>query len=280
MSLPTFIVIGPGKTGTTWLYKCLKEHPQVGLARGTKETLFFNHNYNKGLGWYEKFFEGLDGCAIGEVSNDYFFSPDAPARIAADLPDVKLITMLRNPIDRIISMYRFNMRNGNFRAWHGREDVNLAETLDTVPGMLEMNRYQKYLGNYLRCFPKDRIFVGLFDDIRSSPEILVSDIYKFIGVDPDFHPRSLRERVLPASKARFGRDLSYAKRISKWLRTREFHSVLTWAKTSPLILNILTKPAIDRVDVSEETREKLRQTFDPHIRFVEKLVGRNLGHWK
>lgn len=281
MSLPTFIVIGPGKTGTTWLYKCLLEHPEIGLAKGTKETLFFNHNYEKGLAWYERFFDGMTNVrATGEISNDYFFSEEAPERIAAAIPGVKLITMLRNPIDRIVSMYKFNIRNGNFRAWHGHERVALETTLDTVPGMLEQNRYQKYLDNYLRHFPREQIYVGLFDDIKTSPETLVREIYSFIGVDPNFQPPSLREHVLPASQARFGKDLGYAKRIGEWLRSWELHSLLTWAKTNPLVLKILTKPATEKTEISAETRQKLRTIFDPHVRFVEHLVGRDLEHWK
>lgn len=281
MSLPTFIVIGPGKTGTTWLYKCLLEHPEIGLARGTKETLFFNHNYDRGLAWYEKFFDGLNGKrAIGEISNDYFYSKEAPARIAKNLPDVRLITMLRNPADRIVSMYQWNIRNGNFREWHGRKHVQLEETLTSVPAMLETNRYGTYLENYLRHFPRERLFVGLFDDIQAAPEDLLREVYSFVGVDPDFRPASLRERVLPASQARFGKDLSYAKRIGGWLRAWGLHSLLTWAKTNSLVLAVLTKPANHRAEISPETREELRQIFDSHIRFVERLVNRSLEHWR
>ncbi len=113
MTLPNFIVIGPGKTGTTWLYQCLAAHPGIKLARNTKETVFFADYYDRGLGWYEKFFEGLDGAAaIGEVSNTYFFTPEAPARIAAAVPKVKLIAFLRNPVERVVSLYLFRLRNG------------------------------------------------------------------------------------------------------------------------------------------------------------------------
>jgi Sulfotransferase domain len=281
MPLPTFIVIGPGKTGTTWLYRCLLEHPEIGLAKGTKETLFFNHNYDKGLLWYEKFFDGLGKKrAIGEISNDYFFSSEAPKRIATALPGIKLITILRNPVDRIVSMYQFNIRNGNFRKWYGDRQAKLEETLDDVKGMRSQNRYREHLENYLRHFPREQIYVGLFDDITSSPEMLISEIYSFIGVDSDFRPKSLRERVLPASQARFGKDLSYAKRIARWLRSWQLHALLTWAKTNPIVLRVLTKPTTDKIEISKEAREKLRTEFDPHIRFVENLVGRNLEHWK
>lgn len=280
MPLPTFIVIGPGKSGSTWLYKCLKEHPEIRLAKDTKETLFFNHNYNKGLGWYEKFFDGLDGRAIGEVSNDYFFSPDAPARIAADLPDVRLITMLRNPIDRLISMYHWNLRNGNFRKWFGDAPVTLDEAIETVPDMLQWNRYRQYLDNYLRCFRGDQIFVALYDDIKHSPEVLIREIYAFLRVDPNFVPSSLNSRFLSASEARFGKNLYFAKRFGRWLRKREFYRLLTWCKTNPIILKLLTKPVTTETEVSDETRARLRTIFDPHIRFVEKLVGRNLEHWR
>jgi len=95
--LPNFIVIGPGRSGTTWLYNALREHPEIGMA-STKETCYFDAFYHKGLGWYADFFKSYNGRkAIGEVSNTYIFSPLAARRIAELNPNIRIISPLRNP---------------------------------------------------------------------------------------------------------------------------------------------------------------------------------------
>ena len=89
--LPNFIVIGPGKSGTSWLYHILGQHPQVCMS-SAKETLYFEDYYSKGREWYQKFFRQCKAPgvphAIGEISNTYIFSPLAATRIAHDFPQM------------------------------------------------------------------------------------------------------------------------------------------------------------------------------------------------
>jgi sulfotransferase family protein len=275
MTLPNFIVIGPGKTGTTWLYECLKAHPEIALARNTKETVFFADYYDRGLGWYEKFFDGLDAKAVGEVSNTYFFTPDAPARIARDLPQVKLIAFLRNPVERIQSLYLFRLRNGLVKG-------SLEDAIAADPKMVEQNFFDEHLARYLALFPREHLFVALFDDLRRDPQGLLRQIYNFLGVDPDFVPPSARERVLEASAPRNAGLFHLLKRFALWLRRNDFHRLLSWAKTNPLVMKTLTRPvaAADKPVVAPETRAKLAAIYQPHIVKTEALIGRDLGAWR
>jgi hypothetical protein len=272
MTRPNFIVIGPGKTGTTWLYECLKAHPQIALARDTKETVFFADYYDRGLGWYEKFFDGLTAPARGEVSNTYFFTPEAPARIAQDLPGVKLIAFLRDPVERIQSLYLFRLRNGLVKG-------SLEDAIAADPAMVAQNFFDEHLARWLAAFPREQLFVALFDDLKRDPKGLLRDIYAFLGVDPDFVPPAAQERVLEASAPRSAGLFHLLKRFALWLRRNDFHRALSWAKTNPLVMKALTRRVADKPAISDETRARLRDIYRPHVIATEELIKRDLGAW-
>src|ERR1700730_8549447 len=100
--LPNFIGIGAPKAGTTWLFLCLKEHPQIFVAE-RKETNFFDYNNAENrLPEYEEHFANSSGFeAVGEISTRYLTSTRAPERIRSVIPNVRLFVSLRNPIDQV-----------------------------------------------------------------------------------------------------------------------------------------------------------------------------------
>lgn len=273
MTLPNFVVIGPGKTGTTWLYDCLREHPQICLARHTKETVFFTEYYARGLAWYESFFRDCTG-AIGEVSNTYFFSAEAAARMAADIPDAKLIVFLRHPVERLVSYYLFQRRNG--RAMESLEDAIARD-----PELTAQNFFDDHLEPYLARFPRERIFVALHDDLVRDADGLLRDIYRFLGVDADFVPQSLAARPLAASAPRNRLLSRTAKRAATWLRRRDQHWLLGWGKNSALSRRLLTRRLRDEEAsvLSPQTRARLLDLYRPHMERTQRLIGRDLSAW-
>lgn len=275
MTLPSFIVIGPGKTGTTWLYRCLAAHPEIRLARGTKETVFFNEYYDRGISWYERFFEGCAGArAIGEVSNNYFHSPEAPRRIAEHIPHVKLIATIRNPVDRLFSAYHY------FQRWKANE--TFEEVVARNPRMVSNNYFDDILDRWLQFFPRERILVTLYDDVKNAPDRLLEEIYGFIGVDPGFRPAVIRERVLPPANPRSVRTFQFAKNMARWLRRNDMHGLLTWAKLNPLIVKAISKGDDPHKlkPLPADVRERYQAIYRPHVDRLEKIIGRDLSAWK
>lgn len=117
--LPDFVIIGAGKSGTTSLFEYVMEHPLV-RRPATKEVRYFSNRHDRGLGWYRAHFptrserSPIDGLRplTGEASPAYLSHPAVPERVARVLPDVRLVAVLRNPVDRAISAYHDHCKYG------------------------------------------------------------------------------------------------------------------------------------------------------------------------
>src|SRR5688572_14326389 len=110
--LPDFLIVGAMRSGTTSLHKYLQAHPDVFVASG-KEVHFFDRRYGRGLDWYRSRFAGVTTeRVVGEATPAYMYDENAIARIAHDLPDARLIVVLRNPVDRAYSHYWRNRSRG------------------------------------------------------------------------------------------------------------------------------------------------------------------------
>lgn len=140
--LPNYLVAGAQKSGTTSLWAYLSEHPNVEPPM-CKEMSFFDRNYQRGLNWYRMHFPlASDGPATtltGESTAYYMFHPLAPERIARTLPNVKIILMLRNPVDRAFSHYQLKVRRD-------REPLSFEEAIDAEEERLK-GEHKKLLAN-------------------------------------------------------------------------------------------------------------------------------------
>jgi hypothetical protein len=212
---PDFIMIGAQKAGTTSLYAWLTEHPDV-LAARRKEPQFFNRRMDTEpvrAYWLEfpsRFKIGVlrtlrrRPVVTGEASTLYLPDPRVPARVAELLPNVKLIAVLREPVDRAISNYWMEYHRGN-------EPLPLDEAMRQEPlrgepeidrvgardwsgqpvrawGYVTRSRYAEQLERWLQHFPREQLLVVEFDDLANDPLGVYRRVLDFIGVDPDVAP--------------------------------------------------------------------------------------------
>lgn len=203
-ALPSFIVIGAQKSGTTSLRGYIKQHPYVRMSFH-KEVHFFDRHYSEGVDWYRSQFPILrnkhSSIAIGESSPYYLVYPHAPRRIHALLPSAKLIAILRNPRERAISHYYHQVKKN-------RESLPIMQALlaeeDRISdGWKQMekdeyylptdHRYYSYkqrgiyvdqLKQYYEFFDKDNILVINSERLFSNPQNVLYDISIFLGIDP------------------------------------------------------------------------------------------------
>jgi len=195
MMLPTFIICGAQKGGTTALYDYLKEHPDICIPP-KKELHYFDLNYYRGVKWYEKQFKGCkknEINAIGEASPFYMYLEEVPERIHALLPDVKLIFILRNPIDRAYSHYWHEVKLGyeylSFEKAIEKEEERLAKGdlfskqhysyKDRGKYVIQLKRYRKY-------FPREQMLILVNEELRENPQYTMKKIFGFLGVDVSF----------------------------------------------------------------------------------------------
>lgn len=216
--LPNFLIIGAMRSGTTALTRYLDAHPDVYMAP-EKEVHFFDRHYDRGLGWYRSRFATANGQAsIGEATQTYMFLPEVMPVIARDLPDARLVAILRNPIDRAYSHYWMNRSMDTETRPPG---VALAEALDptrTEPPKfpyLDRGRYLTQLQRVCDHYPRERLHVLLFEDLVSRPEETFSTLCGFLGIDTSVRPENLGDPVNRHIEYRSLRLRNLSKRMPK-----------------------------------------------------------------
>jgi Sulfotransferase domain len=198
LRLPDFIIGGAPRSGTTWLYELLDRHPDVYMAKPLKpEPKFFLRDdlYAKGLSHYSQaWFAGAgDDEVAGEKSTDYLESAAAAARIARDLPRVKLVFILREPVDRAYSNYLWTKMNGleteSFETairLEAQRERELPERLRFTRPYSYFSRglYADLLAPYFKTFPRAQLLVVRYEDITERPAALAESLHRFLGVAP------------------------------------------------------------------------------------------------
>lgn len=196
--LPDFIIGGAPRAGTTWLYHLLDRHPDIYMAKPvTPEPKFFlvDELYNKGMDYYiDTWFSDVPEEKIcGEKSTNYLESPLAAARIHKHLPRVRLIFILRNPVDRAFSNYLWSKMNGMEKEdfttaldMEKKRELELPEKLKYARPHAYFSRglYAELLGPYFDLFPREQILCLRFEDIIICPELLTERLHSFLGVRP------------------------------------------------------------------------------------------------
>lgn len=270
---PNFIVIGPGKAGTSWLFQVFAAHPEI-CTSSAKETIFFDSEYHRGLNWYAKFFRRCDADqqphAVGEVSNTYIFSEEAPGRIREHFPEMKLLSTLRNPVERAFSHYLFERRNANVSG-------TFEEALQQRPDFLSRGCYNKHLTRYYDVFPAEQIKVLIYDDLKADNASFAGELFDFINVGPLPNPEILGKRVLGASEARNRLAAKFSVGAAHMIRAAGFPEVVTKIKNS-VVSKMLFKP-IDRENyptMRPETKLRLCDYFRDDVTALSERLERDL----
>jgi hypothetical protein len=250
--LPGFLITGGQRCGTTSMYRVLRAHPSVLPPVLHKGVHYFDTNYAKGLGWYRAHFPlaataraverrtGVPAQAF-ESSPYYMFHPLAAERIAADLPGVKLIVLLRDPVERAYSAHAHELARGyedqDFRTALDLEESRLAgeaERLAADPryhshshqhhAYVERGRYAVHLERLEKIFGRERIHVVDSHRFFTEPEPVYDGVLDFLGLPhtgyPPFERHNARPRVPLAEDLRARLDAHFApydERLEEWL---------------------------------------------------------------
>lgn len=199
MSLPNLIVIGAHKCGTTSLHRYLDEHPQIAMSR-TKELHFFvkEVNWDRGVDWYRSYFD-RSARVRGESSPSYTNYPTysgVPERMYSVVPKAKLIFMVRDPIDRIVSHFRMERARGD----RTRTLADAAMRHYRNPYVWQ-SRYWWQLRQFLDYFPLSRILIASQEELARDRRETMRRVFRFAGVDEEFESPAF-ERIWNTSAER------------------------------------------------------------------------------
>jgi hypothetical protein len=274
MSLPTFLGIGVPRAGTTWLHSLLTGHPDVCLPTQRKEVRFFDRHHERGLAWYERFFcppdEDRKYKAIGEISPQYFYCAECPSRIHADLPNTKLLVMLRHPVDRAYSNFGFVVQRKNYRG-------SFEEFVATRPNALESGFYSRYLDRYLRYFDRSQILALVFEEAVTDRGKAAGALADFLDLSVDKFPQSLN-RVNPSTVPRFRSLSSLAVRSGRKLRKRRLERVVDLGGRLGVRRLLTSGSRQDPLD--KKLRSRLSRPYEREFEVLESRLQIDLSCWR
>lgn len=269
-----FIFLGPSKTASTWIYEAIRPHPGL-FVPVTKDLYFFDKYYYKGIGWYESFFRGAPaGSLCGELSHDYFSSRIALQRIHAYNPNIKLICCLRNPFERAYSSYLHLVRVGLFSG-------SFAAALSELPFIVDEGRYYTNLKHILSLFDRESVLVLDFDELEASPDLFARRIFNFLGVDEEFVPDVLHQKINPARKARSTTVARIAKQAALLIRHLGFPNLLGRMKHSRLVNWVVYRPEADAAPAEPVTSpEYLVRLYNAELDKLSRLLNFDYSKWR
>jgi hypothetical protein len=191
--LPDFIIAGAQKSGTTSLHNYLARHRQVYLPMHPQELHFFDHDphFRQGMSYYQPFFEPAEAeqISLGQTSPLYIYDPKVPPRIVNVLPQVKLIFILRNPVDRAYSHYWHSVKKGY-------ESLSFEEALKTEPTRLKQDfesrrrysyvdrgYYCRQLERFLQHFAREQLLILLTEDLSQETAKIIDQCCDFLAIE-------------------------------------------------------------------------------------------------
>jgi hypothetical protein len=215
MTLPTFMIIGAHKGGTSALWRYLISHPDI-AAGSKKEIRFFDQHWDRGIVWYETHFRNIEAAKHVCEATPSMHVPEVPERIAAVFTNIKLIASLRNPGDRAHSHYWSQVTRGkrsdNF-------DRVVAQEIDEGRGkILEPGFYHAHLLRFEEHLPNAPLHVTFLEDLAADPIAIFAALCEFLAVDPTVCPSVVGERVNAYQAYRSVRVRNAVKGLPKPLR--------------------------------------------------------------
>jgi Sulfotransferase family len=293
MTLPNFLIIGAAKAGTTALHTYLQQHPQVYMTPD-KETNFFafegeNLNFQgpgdkeinqfsiTNLESYRAEFQNVSHeKAIGEACPLYLYHAKAPKRIHSYIPNVRLIAILRHPVDRAYANFLHIIRDDRepcrdfFQALQ-QEKKRIEENWEWFWHYIQLGYYATQLQRYYEKFDRDRIRVYLYEDLCQNPLALMQDSFRFLDIDDRFIPNM----TIRPNKSGMPKNLLFHQLLTK---PNPIKSLLKPLFPSHLRQKIqhqnLTTPKI-----SSEARSLLIDLYREDIIKCQDLIDRDLSGW-
>ena len=299
MKLPNFLIVGAAKSGTTALYRYIKQHPNIYMP-SRKEPHYFSFTektkQTNGPGdyvrtaitdfhQYQSLFNNADSFpAVGEASPTYLYIPGTAERIYSIIPDTKIIAILRHPAERAFSAYMHLVRDGyekslDFEDALAKESERIKQNWGPIWHYTKSGYYYEQLERYYEIFNHQKIKVIIYDDFKKHPEDVIKSIFKFLEINEFFEPdMSAKPNVSGLPRSKFAQSvISYFFDHDNPIRNLSrviFPEEVRWKFTSNIRNNNLLHHSL-----SLETRHNLIDLFHDDILKLQNLINCDLSNW-
>lgn len=273
--LPTFVLVGAMKCGTTSLHQYLGAHPDICVS-DPKEPNFFLQRNEKGLDWYKRCFPEEGAEAYGEASTNYTKYPTfrgVPERMHALLPEAKLLYLVRDPVERALSHYAHNRAAG-------RESRPVDEAFRPVDEShyLQTSRYHAQIARFLDYYPRERLLIVESERLRSDRASVLRSVFEFLGVTPEVDAAAFDDEYHTTSgKLRPG--------VSVFLQETALGRTLTSVGRALLPDPVIEKGLsvvrsdVERPTLSDATRDAVRTYLQEDVARLRALAGTEFASW-
>lgn len=269
-----FMVIGAQKCGTSSLAAQLAEHPSICFCK-IKEPGYFHkvEDWHSGLEAYHRLYSPLDGQICGEASTLYTFLPewqDTHARLFAYNPELKLIYIMRNPVERVLSNYSHNLVRGFVKG--APESVVFQD-----PGYINRSRYGVQIRPYLELFPRENVLLLVFEEYVVDQLRTLQQISAFLDIAAEPFSQSA-----PAEKHRsVGQWYLKHPVLRTMVRSDMFQTLRPHLPVSirQPIRRRLSNRLAQKPVFSPALRQMIWRLVEDDVRYVETLLGRRLDMW-
>ncbi len=280
-AMPNLIIIGGLKCGTTSIHHYLGLHPEIQMSK-PKELNFFvkELNWDLGIPWYEGRFDDRSPVR-GESSPHYTNLPrydGVAARIADNVPEARLIYMVRDPISRILSHWRH-------ATGAGYENRAMADALGRDDQTyVTRSLYWMQLQPYLERFPREQICVIAQEELQGDRDATMRRAFEFAGVDPDFSSEQF-EREWEKSTAKEGDKYQFMERLIKLPGFRSFDrnfdrlpERMRWLVEK--VVHDPEAPSAPKPELPPEIESRLMGVFAEDSRRIGEFAGREFPRWR
>lgn len=289
--VPSFFVIGAYRSGTTALYRLMRQHPQVFLPL-EKEPMFFAIDGNpdasdvlrsrsvKDRAEYEALYAPAEpGQVCGDISPEYLVNPFVPGRLASEVPDARLVVVLRNPVDRAWSDYLLHRRDGNETAESFAEALDLQAARITggdhrAGHYIDTGMYAGQIERWLAHFDRSQLQVHLFEDVMGDTDATLAKVFSHVGVDPDQDI----EPELPINASGIPKNKAVATALKARALIRPYVSRSLLEKVRPAWDRVLSRQ-LDRPTLTDGDRGTLIDIYRADVMRLSDLIDRDLTHW-
>ena len=273
--LVDFMMIGAQKCGTTNLAAQMANHPDICFCQ-TKEPAFFNETpaWKEALASYHELYEPKVGQLCGEASTMYSFLPewsDTPARLFEYNPDLKLIYIMRQPVNRIISHYAHNFVRGLAKA--APEEAVFAD-----PTYINRSRYAVQIRPYLELFGHENVLLLIFEEYVRTPEQTLQQVAQFLNLsEAGFSEANESEKHQTTGRAYLKYDVM--RKLTSSTMFRSVRSYIPAVLRQP-IRKRLSNQIEEKPEFSDQLRRMLWRFVEDDVYSIEKIVGRQLPIWR